>query len=159
MLKKLLLATLFTALIAVLVIGGIRRSQVKLAQVADTAVANSQAAGAEQAAHDDCEDETAVSLPAPAAWQTLDATVTDVRPSGLWLQDAAGAQLRVKRQPWTYAQAGGFTAAVGDVVQVTGYTDGGAFEVCALQQAGSSLLVQLRDADGRALWHTAETHD
>ena len=147
MFKKMILGTLFAGLIVILVIGGIVRTRAKLDQAAETAVSNSTTTGHEN--HEDHEQQrTAVS-----EWQTVSATVTNVRNQGLWLQLQTGSTVRIRKQPWAFAQSQGFTAQIGDVVTLTGYTDGAEFEICVIENPAAGQMAQLRDENGRSLWN------
>ena len=148
MFKKMILGTLFAGLIVILVIGGIVRTRAKLDQAAETAVSNSTSTAGHENHEDHEQQRTAVS-----EWQTVSATVTNVRNQGLWLQLQTGSTVRIRKQPWTFAQSQGFTAQIGDVVTLTGYTDGAEFEICVIENPAAGQMAQLRDENGRSLWN------
>lgn len=140
MFKKILLGAAFMGLIALLVIGGIRRTQEKLTQTTTTG-------DHETDDNHDIDGETAVD-----EWQTVTATVSNVRANGLWLQLENGETIRLRQQPWAYAQTQGFSAQAGDTIRLTGYTNAGGFEVCTAHNLASGQKMRLRDENGRSLW-------
>lgn len=140
MFKKIFLGAAFMGLIALLVIGGIRRTQEKLTQTTTTG-------DHETGDNHDIDGETAVD-----EWQTVTATVSDVRANGLWLQLENGETIRLQRQPWVYAQKQGFSAQAGDTVRLTGYTNADGFQICTAHSPASGQKIRLRDENGRSLW-------
>ncbi|MCA9958481.1 MAG: hypothetical protein KC413_03270 [Anaerolineales bacterium] len=156
MIKKLILGTLFAGLLALLIIGGMRRTQDKLEQAAETvARQNGNGNGNTYAATDSHDDHEATAVTA-TVWQTVTASVTDVRPNGLWLQLANNQTVRIRRQPWAFAQTQGFNAQIGDTVRLTGYSDASNFEVCTAENLTSGHTVHLRDEHGHSLWDQHE---
>ena len=89
---------------------------------------------------------------APVDWQTLTGVVTQIDGEALVLTLDSGEVMLVEGQPWRYAQAQTFAAAVGERVTVAGYPEDEEFKTGMLTNTVSGMSVQLRDAAGRPAW-------
>ncbi len=149
MIKKLLLTTLFSAVALLLIVGGINRTRDRLAQVAELngPPTNQELNG--RFGNTPGEHEADV----PERWITVKATVTDIRSNGLWLELADGSQARARRAAWEFAQSQGFSAQIGDALQLTGYYTNNGFEIVTMHNQATGQNVALRDENGRALWN------
>lgn len=85
--------------------------------------------------------------------QAVSAVVESLSTDSLVLRMADGTQVLLQRRGWTFAQEQGFTAKVGDVVQVTGFEESaGKFEISAIENMTTDEMIQLRGPDGEPLW-------
>jgi hypothetical protein len=71
----------------------------------------------------------------------------------LKIKSASGAEIVIENRAWAYAQEQGFTAHVGDLLELTGFFDGnGVFEVSWIANRTLDNEVQIRDEGGRPYW-------
>ena len=147
--KKTLTIVLFIGLLALLIVGGINRTQAQLASLNEVEAA----ASGETAVSD---HETEAVLITASEWQPITAEVTEVRSNGLWLTADEVETMRVRRMAWEMATRAGFTAVVGDTVLVYGYWQGTQFEIDRLVHPDTGVAVSLRGEDGSALWESGE---
>jgi len=83
---------------------------------------------------------------------TLQGTVDSVDQDTLVIKTGDGQQVIVEGRPWSFAQEAGFTAQVGDPISLTGFDEGGQFEVMQMQDKTNGQSVVLRDETGRPGW-------
>lgn len=85
-------------------------------------------------------------------WITLQGHVTSVDESALVIRLSSGELVIVENRPWWFAQAQGFSAAVGDEVVLTGFFEGEEFETGQLANITTDLVIKIRQENGRPLW-------
>jgi hypothetical protein len=84
-------------------------------------------------------------------WVTLQGSVVSVDADALVVQ-AGGEQIAVENRPWWFAQEQGFSAQVGDQVELVGFYENGDFEVGQLSNVTSGQVVDIREENGRPQW-------
>jgi hypothetical protein len=168
MLRKVVLGTLFIGLIGILVVGGIVRTMDRTERVAK---AQGYGYGRDQVG--ECEegesgqgrggyggqgredapgDQMGTGQDNVEGWLVLQGAIVSVDPDTLVVQTDSGQQVVVENRAWWFAQEQGFSAQVGDQVTLTGFYEGGEFEVGQIDDATSSQTVLIRDENGRPLW-------
>lgn len=85
------------------------------------------------------------------AWQILEGDVVAVDEESLTLMTAEG-EVEVADRGWRFAQEQGFTAQVGERVQLQGFLENGELEVGGLMNLSTLEQVQVREQTGRPLW-------
>ncbi len=82
-------------------------------------------------------------------WVSIAGTVTSIDALQMTVQTESG-EIVVADRPWSFAQAAGFTAEVGDQVTLDGFYENGTFETGRL--INGDLVVPIREDSGRPLW-------
>jgi hypothetical protein len=170
MLKKIVLGTLFVALIGVLVAGAVVRTMDRTVRVAEAQGSghgrnNDEASeykvsgsgqvrggyggqGREGAPG----DQTGTGQANVEGWLTLQGAIVSVDANRLVVQMDSGEQVTVENRAWWFAQEQGFSTQVGDQVTLIGFYEGDHFEVGQIDNATNDQMVRLRDENGRPLW-------
>lgn len=86
------------------------------------------------------------------AWLQLQGSVVSVDGDALTVRTADGEQIVVENRPWWFAQEQGFSVQVGDQVTLTGFYEGGDFEVGRIDNITLGQTVLIRDENGRPMW-------
>ena len=84
-------------------------------------------------------------------WLTVRGTIASITADELVVETAEG-EIIIEGQPWRFAQAQGFTAEVGDEVELIGFDEDGKFVVGQIILTGSDQKLALRDETGRPGW-------
>lgn len=84
-------------------------------------------------------------------WIVMEGTVTSVDDETLAIQTAEG-EIEIADRGWRFAREQGFTAQLGDRVQLTGFYEEGELEIGDLLNLTSQEQVQIREQGGRPLW-------
>jgi hypothetical protein len=97
-------------------------------------------------------DQTGTGQANVEGWLTVQGTVVSVDANALVVQTSSGEQVTVENRVWWFAQEQGFSTQVGDQVTLTGFHEGGEFEVGQIEDATNGQTVLIRDENGRPLW-------
>lgn len=174
MIKNVGLVAFVVAVIAILVIGGINRTNVILGRGETqfdmhtysgqprqlTADRNStsafrgqrgQAAGRQQGGQ---AESFRKEQPWAAEWLTLEGIAKSVDDNTLIVATTSGETISVQNRAWWYAQEQGVRVAVGDSLRLSGFFDSlnGEFETARIENLTSGQIIRLRDENGRPLW-------
>lgn len=95
---------------------------------------------------------TGIGLAQVDEWLTFEGTVSSAGEDALVVETTAGEQITIENRPWWFAQEQGFTAAVGDMVTLTGFYEDGTVEVGQISDTTTGQGVELRDETGRPMW-------
>jgi hypothetical protein len=166
MFKKIFVGTVLVGLIGILVAGAINRTNATSGSTegrgqgrgnGNTATAyaagrgqggNGWGQGSESATG----DQLGTGQAQVTEWVTLQGTVVSVDQNALVVETGAGDQVVVENRPWLFAQEQGFSAQAGDEVTLTGFYEGGAFELGQITDMTNGKTVSLRDEGGRPGW-------
>jgi hypothetical protein len=85
-------------------------------------------------------------------WIMLQGVVTSIDESALIMQLNSGELVTVENRPWWFAQEQGFSAEVGDEIELAGFYEGENFETGQFTNLTSSLVIDIRQESGRPLW-------
>ncbi len=85
-------------------------------------------------------------------WIQLTGTVTGIDPGLLQVRLEDGSLLEMSRRAWWFAQDQGFSASVGDQLNLTGFIEGDEFETAELENLTTGFSVAIRDENGKPLW-------
>ena len=85
-------------------------------------------------------------------WLNWSGVVVTMDAETLIIESANGEQVEISGRPWSFAQESGFTAQVGDALNLRGFDEDGEFEVGAFINQSSGQEVQIREESGRPLW-------
>jgi hypothetical protein len=181
MLKKILVGTLFVALIGALVAGAVIRTSDRVNKVAEAydrqgrsgneltaqgnggrwqssdqeAVTVSGTRGQGGNAANDAEladRELGVGQAEVDEWITLEGTVSAVDDTSMLVTTVEGETVTIENRAWSFAQEAGFAVQSGDRVRLVGFYEDGDLEVGTIENLSSGIQVQLREASGRPLW-------
>lgn len=86
-----------------------------------------------------------------APWLTIQGTVVTVDETGMTVQTADG-EIEVADRAWRFAQESGFSAQVGDRVQLQAYYDGDVLETGDIANLSTQQQIQVREETSRPLW-------
>jgi len=87
-----------------------------------------------------------------SSWVELTGTVTAVETDLLQVKATDGSLIELSRRAWWFALDQGFTAEIGDQIELTGFFEGDEFETAILSNLTNSSIVNIRDENGRPLW-------
>lgn len=141
MLKKIVLGALLLAVIAILAVGAIIRTNDKVVGASN---GRGQGRGANNPA--------IAGQFTPIEWITVEGTVISVDDIAMTVKTPSGEQVLVEGRPWSYALEQKFVATVGDQIKVKGFSESGYLTAAQLQNLTNGKTVQLRDANGRPGW-------
>jgi hypothetical protein len=85
-------------------------------------------------------------------WIEAVGVVTGLEADLLEVQLADGSVIEVSRRAWWFAQEQGFSASIGDGVNLSGFFEGDEFETAKLDNLTTGFSVAIRDENGRPLW-------
>ncbi len=85
-------------------------------------------------------------------WIEMSGVVTDLETNLLQVRLEDGSLLEMSRRAWWFAQDQGFSASIGDQLNLTGFIEGDEFETAKLENLTTGLSVAIRDENGRPLW-------
>lgn len=152
MLKKTLLWAVYFGFVALLVIGGIYRTQVKSGtnsgRLARNASALQNGWGGNSASHAEVNGEQT-----PKTWITLTGWVATIRQGRVTLMTDTNQPIELSGRSWRYAQSLGFTLQAGDRLSIEGFNENGVFKIASLTNLSNGSSVRLRDASGHPLWN------
>ena len=163
MFKKILLAAILLAVIAVLGVGAVMRTMDRTG-TNEASYGQGRGRASDSTALVDGSSQGAASgqgnAEAPrwgqqtqqVAATTVSGAVVSVDQYAMTVKLADGAQVVVENRPWLFAQEQKFTAKVGDQVKLTGFSSDGTFETSKIENTTTGKTVQLRDESGRPGW-------
>jgi hypothetical protein len=150
MIKKILTTSFFLAFIAVLVVGGIIRTQAVNGSNGDGSLitnGNGNWNG---------NSESVIEQPSEpissSDWVTVAGTVQSLEADSLKVLSDSGEVILIDGRSGRFLTEQYFTAAAGDQVSLTGFYEDGAFEVASVTNQTSGVTVTLRGSDGRPRW-------
>jgi hypothetical protein len=181
MLKKILVGTLFVALIGALIAGAVIRTSDRVNKVAEaydrpgragdesatqagggrwqgggdegSVVNGARGGGGRNTADAELADrELGVGQAEVDEWITLEGTVTGVDDDGIAVTTTQGETVIIENRAWSFAQEAGFSVQPGDQLRLTGFYEDGDLEVGTVENLSSGTQVQLRETSGRPLW-------
>jgi len=85
-------------------------------------------------------------------WSEVIGIVTSIDPDLLEVQLADRSVIEISRRAWWFSQEQGFSASIGDQVNLTGFFEGNEFETARLDNLTTGFSVAIRDENGRPLW-------
>ena len=85
-------------------------------------------------------------------WIMLQGVVTSIDESAMIIQSISGELVTVENRPWWFAQDQGFSAEVGDEIELEGFYEGDNFEAGQLTNITTNLVIDIRQESGRPLW-------
>jgi hypothetical protein len=85
-------------------------------------------------------------------WIQFSGTVTGINPELLQVRLEDGKLLEMSRRAWWFAQDQGFSASIGDQLNLTGFIEGDEFETAELENLTTGFSVAIRDENGKPLW-------
>lgn len=88
----------------------------------------------------------------PSEWSTLQGTVVSATADLIEIQTTEGPVIPFEGQPLRFALAQGFSAQVGDEVEVSGFEEDGQFKIGVITHLDSGVTYTLRDTSGRPGW-------
>ena len=86
------------------------------------------------------------------SWSEVKGIVTSIDPDLLQVQLADRSVIEISRRAWWFSQEQGFSASIGDQVNLTGFFEGNEFETARLDNLTTGFSVAIRDENGRPLW-------
>jgi hypothetical protein len=168
MIKKIVLGTLLTGLIALLVAGGINRTVAKTeagvehrGQAERTeetgAGKNGGSRGSSLGAESGDADCSGSSSGGGGraevdAWLELAATAVEVGDHEVLVELKTGETLSITGRPWRFALENSFAAAPGDQLTLTGFYEAEEFEVGTIANESSGQSIRIREESGRPMW-------
>lgn len=178
MLKKVLVGTLFVALIGALVAGAVIRTSDRLNKEADayggqgrsgndlaveanaecsnvdTVAAGGNRGSSGRGVRDEAlgDGNLGTGVAEVDEWITLEGTVTAADSGSMSIAAEEGTSVTVENRAWSFAQEQGFSVQAGDRVRLVGFYEDGDFEVGTIENLSSRTQVQLREESGRPLW-------
>ena len=168
MIKKIVLGTLFTGLLALLVVGGINRTVSKTEagtenrgqgeRATETSAGKSNGPGSNrlgsEVGEEDCNDgeSDGVGRTEVDEWVELFGAVAEVDEHEMLVELENGENLSVSGRPWRFALESAFEISNGDAVRLVGFYEGDRFEVGTLTNNSSGQSLQIRDESGRPIW-------
>ena len=152
MLKKILLWGMYFVFVALLVVGGMYRTQVKSGTDSPMLVGNANAPltnrDGNSVSHEEAGDEDT-----PKTMIVLTGQAETVRQGRVTVMTDANQPLELAGRSWRYAQSLGFTVQAGDRLTLEGFDENGDFKIANLTNLSNGRHVQLRDASGHPLWN------
>ena len=85
-------------------------------------------------------------------WSEVIGIVTSIDPDLLQIQLEDNSVIEISRRAWWFSQEQGFSASIGDQVNLTGFFEGDEFETAKLDNLTTGFSVAIRDENGRPLW-------
>ena len=85
-------------------------------------------------------------------WLIVQGTVTGIDVNGLVVQTTEGQEFIVENRPWWFVQEQGFSAEVGDEVELVGFYEADEYEVGQITNVTRGQIVPIREENGRPLW-------
>ena len=178
MLKKILVWTLYAALVGILIFGAVNRTAAKTDQDSSHLVQPGVGAGEGQArdgfgnngqsggtSKNDQSDgngfngqtngsgeERQQSNLEEHDWVVLTGTIVEFNSDSLWVQSENSGNLGISGRAWRFAQESGYHPAVGNEVKLNGFYENGEFEVSSIEDLTSGQTILLREDTGRPLW-------
>ena len=160
--RHIIATSIVVGLAAVLVIGGVGRTQAKTSfasenytQGAGNGSGNGNNGGGYQTVDHDAQTPYGVPLVLAAEQfsetETLTGTVQSYDAYELWVNTDQG-DILIDGRSLSFAQDSGFTANVGDSVNLYGFFEDGDFEVIRINNLTSGQITTLRDESGRPGW-------
>ncbi|MBI5958299.1 MAG: hypothetical protein HY866_06180 [Chloroflexi bacterium] len=150
MFKKIFLSIVFAALCSVLIYGAINRTSAKTES--DGGRGDNLDRERVSEIETDRDGQTADDATTVIEWRTLKATVDSITETEMVLHTASGGDVLVEGRPWSYAVEMGFTAEVGDVINVSGYDEDDEFKIGVLDNITSGQQMEIRSSDGSPMW-------
>lgn len=146
--RRFLQVGLFVGLVAILVVGGINRT---LAQTSTPLFGSTndktQGRGAGSS--------TGETLPVPNAPATVKGIIDAVNSHAIELTTSTGETIEISGRGWRYAQEQGFSAQVGDSLNLSMLIDSnGRLEILSLENLNTQKQITLRDHAGKPLWNS-----
>jgi hypothetical protein len=169
MFKKMIVGVLLVGVIGVLIAGAVVRTNAKLGDGTvgeagrgrTTVSAATAANGGGQRSGREAQGEQAVvgsGQGVPQAevtaedWLVVSGTVTSVADDLVEIKTDVGAVIPLQGRPLSFAAERGFALEVGEVVNLSGFEENGAFTIGKVTKLSDNSSVVLRDADGRPGW-------
>jgi hypothetical protein len=140
MLKKIITTAIYLAFLAILIIGGITRTQ---------AVTGSNDNGNNEAT--DLTNSGIVES-THSGWITLEGTVQNWQDSILTVLADSGGLILIEGRGGRYLVEKNFAANPGDRVALTGYYEGDVFEAATITNQSTGVSIRLRGDNGRPVW-------
>lgn len=91
-------------------------------------------------------------------WIDLEGTVSDLDVESLWVETLEGELLEITGRAWSFSLEAGFQPSIGDLVMLEGFFENGEYEVSAIHNLTSGVIMQVRDETGRPLWAGGSGH-
>ena len=178
MLKKILVWTLYAALVGILIFGAVNRTAAKIDQDSSHLVQSGVGAGEGQARGgsgnngqsggagkngqaggsgkngqtNGSGDELQQSILEEHDWLVLSGTIVEFNSDSFWVQSENSGNLEISGRAWRFAQDSGYLPAVGNEVKLNGFYENGEFEVSTIEDLTSGQTILLREDTGRPLW-------
>ncbi len=140
MLKKIITTAIYLAFLAILIIGGITRTQ---------AVTGSNDNGDNEATG---LSNSGIVETTHSGWITLEGTVQNWQDSILTVHADSGGLILIEGRGGRYLAEKSFAANPGDRVTLTGYYEGDVFEAATVTNQSTGASIVLRGDDGRPVW-------
>jgi hypothetical protein len=139
MVKRILLGAAFLGVIGLLIVGAMNRTN---STIGGTSYGRGQGQGYS----------SNIAQSGAVNWTTVEGLVINVDSAAMTVKSATGELVYVENRPWSYALDQQFSAQVGDLVRISGFSESGSFSAAQVQNVTNGKIVQLRDETGRPGW-------
>ena len=85
-------------------------------------------------------------------WILLQGAAVSIDENALIVKLPSGELITIENRPWWFIQDQGFSAEVGDEIELSGFYEGEDFETGQLTNLTKNLTVDVREYSGRPLW-------
>ena len=85
-------------------------------------------------------------------WILLQGAAVSIDENALIVKLPSGELITIENRPWWFIQDQGFSAEVGDEIELSGFYEGEDFETGQLTNLTTNLTVDVREDSGRPLW-------